>query len=48
MDPDVKAIVASGYSNDPVMSSFREYGFISVLRKPYNIEDLAKELKKVI
>ena len=48
MDPDVKAIVASGYSNDPVMSNFREYGFSSVLQKPYNIENLIRELKKII
>ncbi|HEY7545498.1 MAG TPA: response regulator, partial [Blastocatellia bacterium] len=27
IDPDVKAIVSSGYSNDPIMTRFREYGF---------------------
>jgi PAS domain S-box-containing protein len=48
INPDVKAIVASGYSNDPVMSNFRKYGFSSVLPKPYSIEDLVKELKKII
>ncbi len=33
LDPDVKAIVTSGYSNDPVMANFREYGFRDVYCK---------------
>ena len=33
IDPEVKAIVSSGYSNDPVMSNFREYGFRGVVPK---------------
>ena len=37
IDPDVKAIVASGYSNDPLMSNFREHGFRAALPKPFNL-----------
>jgi PAS domain S-box-containing protein len=48
IDPDAKAIVSSGYSADPVMSEFSEYGFVGVARKPYNIEDLSEVLAKVI
>lgn len=48
LDPDVKAIVSSGYSNDPVMANFREYGFQDVIAKPYKISDLSKVLNKVI
>jgi len=48
MDPQAKVIVSSGYSNDPVMSNFRDYGFSGVLRKPYNIEQLGEVLHKVI
>jgi PAS domain S-box-containing protein len=44
MAPDVKAIVASGYSDDPIMSNFREYGFIGVIEKPYEIEELVATL----
>ncbi len=40
INPDIKAIVSSGYSNDPVMSDFRAYGFAGVAPKPYKIEDL--------
>lgn len=37
IDPDVTAIVSSGYSNDPVMSEYREYGFKGVIEKPFEI-----------
>ncbi len=47
MDPSVKAIVSSGYSNDPVMSDYKQYGFQGVLIKPYTIQDLSKVLNKV-
>ncbi|MBF0540938.1 MAG: response regulator [Nitrospirae bacterium] len=40
MDPKVKAIVSSGYSEIPVMSNFRQYGFVAALPKPYTIEEL--------
>ncbi len=46
--PDVKMIVSSGYSNDPVMASYRDYGFSGVLVKPYRCEDLATLLAEVL
>jgi two-component system cell cycle sensor histidine kinase/response regulator CckA len=48
IDPNVKAIVSSGYSEDPVMSEFKQYGFKGILEKPYRIEELSKTLSKVI
>ncbi|WP_421909532.1 hybrid sensor histidine kinase/response regulator [Methanolacinia petrolearia] len=47
-DPDILAIVSSGYSNDPVMADFREYGFDAVLPKPYNIEDLVRLINRLV
>jgi PAS domain S-box-containing protein len=47
IDPDIKAIVVSGYSNDPVMSNFKEYGFFDALHKPYRLEDLERSLRAV-
>jgi len=44
IDPDVCAIVSSGYSDDPVMAEFVEHGFCAVLRKPYKITDLGEVL----
>ncbi len=40
IDKDFKVIVSSGYSNDPVMSNYKEYGFDGILPKPYRFEDL--------
>lgn len=48
LDPDVKAIVSSGYSNDPVMAEFERYGFKDIVAKPYRIVELCKVLNKVI
>jgi len=48
IDPGVKAIVSSGYSTDPVMADFREYGFSGVIAKPYRISELSEVLHGVI
>ena len=48
MDPDVRAIVSSGYSNDPVMSDFRNYGFIAMAAKPYLMGDLSRAVHEAI
>jgi PAS domain S-box-containing protein len=43
-DPAAKAIVSSGYSNDPVMANFRKHGFRDVIVKPYKTIDLSRVL----
>jgi PAS domain S-box-containing protein len=47
-DPNAKVIASSGYSNDPVMAHYREYGFRDVIIKPYRIDDLGEVLDKVL
>lgn len=47
LDPGVKALVSSGYSNDPVMAEYRDYGFKGRIVKPYRISDLLDALKKL-
>jgi two-component system cell cycle sensor histidine kinase/response regulator CckA len=47
-DPDVKAIVASGYSNDPVLSNFEQYGFRGSVKKPFSISVLTRTVRDVI
>jgi len=48
LDPDVKAIVSSGYSNDPVMADFRKYGFRAVVAKPYRTKEVGEVIHKTI
>lgn len=48
IDPKVRAVVCSGYSNDPVMAHHLEHGFLGVLPKPFNIEQLKSVLRKVL
>ena len=40
LDPMVKAVVSSGYSDDPVLSDYKSYGFAGLLSKPYSLKEL--------
>jgi len=48
LDPGVRAIVSSGYSNDPIMAEFKSYGFSGVVSKPYSIKTLSETVRKII
>ena len=48
IDPEVKAIVSSGYSSDPIMSEYEQYGFSGGVPKPYEIKGLSEVLHRVI
>lgn len=48
IDPAVKAVVSSGYSNDPIMASYVDFGFRAVLTKPYRIQEMSKVLRDLI
>lgn len=47
-DPRTKAIVSSGYSQDPVIAHFKEYGFCGAIGKPYSLEKLKKVMNGVL
>ncbi len=47
LNPGIKAIVASGYSNDPTMENFSYFGFSAALSKPFSIETLKKALEEL-
>lgn len=48
IDPDVKGIVSSGYSNDAIMANYRQYGFSGVISKPYRPDDLVRIVQDVL
>ena len=48
LDPRAKAIVSSGYSNDPVLADFGSFGFMGAVSKPFKFEDLCKVVKDVL
>ena len=48
VDPDVKTVVCSGYSMNPIMSDHRAYGFDGVLQKPFTLDELVKTLQELL
>ncbi len=48
IDPNVKAIVSSGYADDPIMADFGRYGFSGVISKPYHYGDLVRVVRAVL
>ena len=48
MDPDIRAIVSSGYSEDGILANFRKYGFKEMLAKPYILDDLLQIVSRVL
>lgn len=47
-DPDVRVIVSSGFSNNPIMANFRDYGFSGFLPKPYKLDELKRVMKDIL
>ena len=48
IDPHIKAIVSSGYSDSEIMSKYREYGFKGAVSKPYRINELSQVIRSVL
>ncbi len=46
--PHARCIVSSGYSTDPVISNFSDYGFSGYVTKPYLIKELYSEISRVL
>ncbi len=48
LDPSLKLIVSSGYSDAPVMSHFADYGFDAVILKPWTVKEMSEVLRRVL
>jgi signal transduction histidine kinase/CheY-like chemotaxis protein len=48
LNPDAKIIVASGYSNDPVMAQCRAYGFSAAILKPFQLQEMIDVLNTLL
>jgi signal transduction histidine kinase/CheY-like chemotaxis protein len=48
IDPAVRAIVSSGYSNDPSLADHRELGFVAMVAKPYEVKTLVATVRTVL
>lgn len=48
IDPHARLIVASGYSTDPVLAQYQQYGFRAAIEKPVNLVGLSKALEKAL
>ncbi len=48
IDPNVRAIVSSGYAMDPIMSRYRDHGFAGVIAKPYDVAELEQAVASVL
>ncbi len=47
-DPAAAALVSSGYSTDPVMSNYADYGFLGKVAKPFNLEKIQSEIQNIL
>ncbi len=47
INPEIKAIVSSGYATDPVMTRYSNFGFDQVLQKPYRMNELAEVMNNL-
>jgi CheY-like chemotaxis protein len=48
LDPQVTALLSSGYADAPIMADFAQYGFCGVIPKPYTLETLVDVLHRVL
>lgn len=48
IDPSIKAIIASGFVDDPVIENFADYGFLGALKKPFKREEMKYLVKKIL
>ena len=48
IDEEAVLIVASGYSSDPVIANYQQYGFNGAIAKPFDVYRVGEELRRVL
>ncbi len=48
LDPEVRAVVTSGYATDPILNDFRRFGFTAALSKPYTVQTIEQAISKAL
>lgn len=48
IDPEVRAVVSSGYKEDPLVTDYEQYGFKDVLSKPFELEALSRTMSRLL
>jgi PAS domain S-box-containing protein len=48
IDPNLIAVVSSGYSNDPVLADFADAGFSGAVQKPYTADEMLEAVARVL
>lgn len=48
INPKVKVIVSSGYTNDPIMADYKKYGFKDIISKPYQFPELRAAIARTL
>jgi len=47
LNPSCKLIATTGYTNEPIIANFREYGFDAILRKPFTMDEVIRILSQL-
>lgn len=48
VDPAVRAIVASGFSTNSILSDFQAHGFLGAITKPFTLQSMSQTLTQVL
>jgi DNA-binding NtrC family response regulator len=48
VDPDVKAVITTGYIDDPIFSGFEAQGFVAAVPKPFHVRQLDETLRGIL
>ena len=48
IDPNAKVIISSGHTGKPIMSNYKDHGFVGAIAKPYDAVELGAALSKAI